>query len=87
MSEEIGHHEGMNAVDGLPAGDDASSTRVTFAGQETEIHTEQCLSVASSVGDVVNAEKGAPTTGDLETRASTEQHLSWGSSEADGAHA
>ena len=87
LSEEIGHHEEMDAVDGLPAGDDASSTRETFAGQETEISAEQRLSVASSVGDVVNAENGAPTTGDLETRASAEQRLSWGSSEADGAHA
>ena len=68
LSEEIGHHEGMDAVDGLPADDDASSTRETSTGQET-------------------TEKRAPTTGDLETRASADQRLSWGSSKADGAHA
>ena len=87
LSEEIGHHEGTDAVDGLPAGDDASSTREISAGQETEISAEQRLSVAPSVGDVVNAEERAPATVGMETKASAEQRLSWDSSEADGAHA
>ena len=87
LSEEIEHHEETDAVDGLPAGDDASSTRETSAGQETDISAEQCLSVASSVGDVVNAEERAPATVGMETKASAEQRLSWDRSEADGAHA
>ena len=96
LSEQIGHHEGMVAVDGLPSGDDASSTKETLAGQETEISAEQHLSVDSDVkGDAVDAEERAPatvgmetkTTVGMETKASAEQRLSWDSSEADGAHA
>ena len=88
LNEQIGHHEGMVAVDGLPSGDDASSTKETLAGQATEISAEQRLSVDSDVkGDVVDAEERAPATVGMETKASAEQRLSWDLSEADGAHA
>ena len=88
LNEQIGYHEGMVAVDGLPSGDDVSSTKETLAGQETKISAEQHLSVDSDVkGDAVDAEEWAPATVGMQTKASAEQRLSWDSSEADGAHA